>query len=89
MYFDTTIIRENKQIANFEFCPSEELNYHLRSHERIEGGDDWFCIPNLTKSEIAKIHSLCKTEEEKELLEDLQEGDMIDILLHFYIYVKK
>ena len=88
MFFETTIIRDNRQIADFEFSPSEELGLYLRSHDRIRGGDDWFCIPDLTKEDISEINSLCKTEEEKELLSILKEGDMIDILLHFYVYVK-
>lgn len=88
MFFETTIIRENRQISDFEFSPSEELGLYLRSHDRIEGGDDWFCIPNLTEEDINKINSLCKTGEETELLSILEEGDMIDILLHFYVYVK-
>lgn len=89
MYMETTIIRDNKQIANFEFSPSEELDLYLRSHERARGGDDWFYINSLTNEEVKTIKSLCKTEEEKKLLSILKEGDGIDIMLHFYVYVKK
>ena len=88
MMFETTIIRGNRQIANFDLYPNEELGLFFRAHERGSGGDDWFCIPDLTQEDIETINSLCETDEEKELLGDIKEGDMIDILLHFYVYVK-
>lgn len=89
MYMETTIIRNNKQIADFEFSPNEELNLYLRSHERAQGGDDWFYINSLTNEEVKTIKGLCKNYEEKELLSILKEGDGIDILLHFYVYIKR
>ena len=84
---ETTIIRDNKQIADFEFSPNEELSLYLRSHERARGGDDWFYINSLTDEEVKTIKNLCKHYEEKELLSILKEGDGIDILLHFYVYI--
>ena len=89
MYFETTIIRDNRQIADFEFSPNEELNLYLRSHDRIIGDDSWFCISDLTKKDIAEIQNLCERKDEKELFEGLKEGDSIDILLHFCVYIKK
>lgn len=89
MYMETTIIRDNKQIANFEFSPSEELDLYLCSHERARGGDDWFYINSLTNEEVKTIKNLCKHYEEKELLSILKEGDGIDILLHFCVYIKR
>lgn len=89
MYMETTIIRDNKQIANFEFSPSEELDLYLCSHERARGGDDWFYINSLTNEEVKTIKDLCKHYEEKELLSILKEGDGIDILLHFCVYIKR
>ena len=86
---ETTIIRENKHVADFEFCPNEELDIYLRSHPRSHGGDDWFYINDLTEEEVKTIKRLCKHHEETELLEPLQAGDGIDIMLHFYIYIKK
>lgn len=86
---ETTIIRDNKQIANFEFSPSEELDLYLCSHERARGGDDWFYINSLTNEEVKTIKNLCKHYEEKELLSILKEGDGIDILLHFCVYIKR
>lgn len=86
---ETTIIRDNKQIANFEFSPSEELDLYLCSHERARGGDDWFYINSLTNEEVKTIKDLCKHYEEKELLSILKEGDGIDILLHFCVYIKR
>ena len=89
MYMETTIIRDNKQIADFEFSPNEELSLYLRSHERAKGGDDWFYINSLTNEVVKTIKNLCKHYEEKELLSILKEGDVIDILLHFYVYIKR
>lgn len=89
MYMETTIIRDNKQIADFEFSPNEELSLYLRSHERARGGEDWFYINNLTNEEVKTIKDLCKHYEEKELLSILKEGDGIDILLHFCVYIKR
>ena len=86
---ETTIIRDNKQIANFEFSPNEELDLYLRGHERSHGGEDWFYINDLTKKEVKTIKNLCKHYEEKELLSILKEGDGIDILLHFCVYIKR
>lgn len=88
MQYETTIIRENKRIADFTLAPNQELDLFFRSHERSYGDDQWFCIPDLTKEDVKTINSLCETDEEKELLGDIKEGDMIDILLHFYVYVK-
>lgn len=89
MYHETTIIRRNKQIANFEYCPNADLDLYLRSHPRSRGGEDWFIIDDLTEKDVKTIKSLCKHHEEIELLESLQVGDGLDILLHSYIYVKK
>ena len=89
MYMETTIIRDNRQIANFEFSPNEELSLYLRSHERARGENDWFYINSLTDEEIKTIKFLCKQDKEKELLSVLKKGDGIDILLHFCIYIKR
>ena len=88
MYMETSIIRENKIIADFEFEPNEELSLYLRSHIRSRGGDDWFIISNLTRYDIKEVKSLCKSKIEKDLFKDLKAGDSIDILLHFCVYVK-
>lgn len=87
MMFETTIIRGNKQIKNFEISPNEKLDLYLRGHERGKGGDDWFDISNLTKKEVEIIKGYCKSQEEKDAFNNLQEGDTIDILLHFYVYI--
>ena len=87
MMFETTIIRGNRQVEHFDFSPNEELDLFFRAHERNYGDDDWFCIPDLTQEDIDTINSL-STDEEKEILKNLKVGDMIDILLHFYVYVK-
>lgn len=87
MYMETTIIRGNKQIANFDFAPNEELDLFLRGHDRARGGDDWFIIENLTKSDIKFIKNNLKTEDEIKYLSDIQENDGIDVLLHFCVYV--
>lgn len=89
MYFETSIIRNNKIIAEFDLYPNEDLSLYLRSHNRIRGDDQWFCISDLTDTDIQTIMSLCKNEEEKRLLGELKKGDMIDILLHFSVYIKR
>ena len=87
MYMETSIIRENKIIADFEFEPNEELSLYLRSHILGKGGDDWFIISNLTRYDVKKIKSLCKSKMEKDLFKNLKAGDSIDILLHFCVYI--
>lgn len=87
MYMETGIIRNNKVVNSFDFYPNEDLDIYLRSHKRGKGNDDWFAIANLTKEEISTIKSLLKTNEEKKYLSQLEEGDTIDILLHFGIII--
>ena len=89
MIMETTIIRGMRHIADFNLAPNQDLDLYLRGHERAHGGEDWFYINDLTQKEVKTIKGLCKTEEEKELLYILKEGDGIDIMLHFYVYVKK
>ena len=89
MYFEQTIIRNNKQLRNDEYSPNEELSLHLRSHNRINGGEDWFDISKLSEKEVKTIKSLCKSKIEKEIFKNLKEGDSIDVLLHFCVYVKR
>lgn len=87
MYMETGIIRDKLVISSFDFYPNEDLDIYLRSHERGDGDDDWFAITNLTKEEISTIKSLLKTDEEKKYLSQLEEGDTIDILLHFGVII--
>ena len=87
MYHETTIIRGNKQISNFEYCPNADLDLYLRSHPRSRDGEDWLIIDDLTEEDVQTIKDLCRNQEEKELLEPLQPGDGIDIMLHSYLYV--
>lgn len=89
MYFEQTIIRDNKQIRNDEYSPNEELGLYLRSHDRISGGEDWFDISKLSEEEVKTIKSLCKSKIEKEIFKNLKTGDSIDVLLHFCVYVKR
>ena len=83
VYYETGIIRNNKVIKNFDFCPNKDLDLYLRSHERSKGSDDWFSIANLTKDEVKKINDL----DTEKVLAELKEGDTIDILLHFTIRI--
>ena len=89
MYFEQTIIRDNKQIRNDEYSPNEELGLYLRTHDRISGGEDWFDISKLSEEEVKTIKSLCKSKIEKEIFKNLKTGDSIDVLLHFCVYVKR
>ena len=50
MYFEQTIIRGNRQLRNDEYSPNEELGLHLRAHDRVSGGEDWFDISKLTEN---------------------------------------
>lgn len=89
MYFEQTIIRGNRQIRNDEYCPNEELSLHLRAHNKVHGSDDWFDIGKLTEDDIKDIQKLCKSDLEKDIFKDLKAGDCIDVLLHFYVYIKR
>lgn len=89
MIFEQTIIRGNKQVRNDEYSPNEKLSLHLRGHNRVSGGDDWFDISKLTKDEVKTIKDLCQNDIEKEIFEDLKVNDSIDVLLHFHVYVKR
>lgn len=89
MYFEQTIIRGNRQLRNDEYSPNEELGLHLRAHDRVSGGEDWFDISKLTEKEVKTIKSLCKSKIEKDIFKNLKAGDSIDILLHFCVYVKR
>ena len=89
MYFEQTIIRDNKQIRDDEYSPNEELGLYLRTNDRINGGEDWFDISKLSEKEVKTIKSLCKSKIEKEIFKNLKEGDSIDVLLHFCVYVKR
>lgn len=89
MYFEQTIIRDNKQIRDDEYSPNEELGLYLRTHDRVSGGENWFDISKLTEKEVKTIKSLCKSEIEKKIFKNLKAGDSIDVLLHFCVYVKR
>lgn len=89
MELEIGILRENKIVGDFSISPNEDLSLYLRSHERGEGDDQWFYIANLKQKEIDEIQKLCKTEEEKELFEELKEDDTLDIILHYYVYIKR
>ena len=89
MYFEQTIIRDNKQIRDDEYSPNEELGLYLRTHDRISGGEDWFDISKLSEKEGKTIKSLCKSKIEKEIFKNLKAGDSIDVLLHFCVYIKR
>lgn len=89
MYFEQTIIRDNKQIRDDEYSPNEELGLYLRTHDRISGGEDWFDISKLSEKEVKTIKSLCKSKIEKEIFKNLKAGDSIDVLLHFCVYIKR
>ena len=88
-YFETTIINDNQRV-DFDISVNEDLYNYLTWHDDAHSlGEDWFAI-TLTKTAAETIQALCKTDEEKELIgKNIQEGTIIDILIHRVLLVKK
>jgi len=92
-YFETTIINYNSDGTydrnDFEISVNEDLYNYLTCHpNQNSGGEDWFDI-QLNHKDVKNIRELCKTNEEKQLIgEKIQDGSIIDILIHRGILIK-
>lgn len=85
-YFEMSIIN-GKNHKDFEISCNEDLYYYLCGHDNAHGGEDWFDI-TLNDKDVKEIQELCKTNEEKELIgQNVQEGSIIDVLIHHSILI--
>ena len=82
-------IINGKDHKDFEISCNKDLYEYLTCHENAKGGDDWFDI-TLNEKDVEEIQWLCKTDNEKKLIEpNIQEGSIIDVLIHHSILIKE
>ncbi len=88
-YFEFSIVNGLHDYYHFDIQCNPDLYEYLVCHDNAHGGEDWFDI-TLNEEDVEKIKHLCKTNEEKELIEpNIGVGTVIDVLIHHTILIKE